>query len=93
MLLKAHHLAGCYRTPDFARDHYIYPLYVYQLPPSRVEQSQISLGANMIQDKTLRVLIAGGGIGGLSAAVALRLSGHEVEVKTNDLIPPILRQT
>ena len=29
----------------------------------------------------LRVLIIGGGIGGLSAAVALRRAGHEVEVR------------
>lgn len=31
--------------------------------------------------KGLRVAIAGGGIGGLAAAVALRLQGHEIEVK------------
>lgn len=34
----------------------------------------------MVQRKQLHVLIVGGGIGGLSAAVALRLQGHKVEV-------------
>lgn len=34
----------------------------------------------MTEAKPLRVLIAGGGIGGLAAAVAFRLQGHEVEV-------------
>jgi len=30
--------------------------------------------------KGLRILIAGGGIGGLAAAIALRTKGHHVEV-------------
>lgn len=32
--------------------------------------------------KPLKVLIAGGGIGGLSAAIFLRRAGHQVEVKS-----------
>lgn len=34
----------------------------------------------MIKENNLRILIVGGGIGGLSAAIALRLQGHQVEV-------------
>ncbi|KAJ4387129.1 hypothetical protein N0V93_007718 [Gnomoniopsis smithogilvyi] len=34
----------------------------------------------MSESKSLHVLIVGGGIGGLSAAIALRLQGHQVEV-------------
>ncbi|CAN8102484.1 unnamed protein product [Discula destructiva] len=34
----------------------------------------------MIESKPLRVLIVGGGIGGLAAAIALRLRGHVVQV-------------
>jgi 2-polyprenyl-6-methoxyphenol hydroxylase-like FAD-dependent oxidoreductase len=32
----------------------------------------------------LKVLIAGAGIGGLSAAIALRKAGHEVEVISHE---------
>lgn len=34
----------------------------------------------MPEPSRLRVLVAGGGIGGLTAAIALRQQGHEVEV-------------
>lgn len=34
----------------------------------------------MAQDRPLKVLVIGAGIGGLSAAIALRQQGHEVEV-------------
>lgn len=38
----------------------------------------------------LRVLVAGGGIGGLTAAVALRQQGHDVEVsKSNPMISSV----
>lgn len=32
------------------------------------------------EDRPLKVLVAGGGIGGLSAAIFLRQAGHTVEV-------------
>lgn len=41
----------------------------------------------MVQPQRLRVLVVGGGIGGLSAAVALRLQGHEVEVTYKRTLP------
>ncbi|KAF3767106.1 FAD/NAD(P)-binding domain-containing protein, partial [Cryphonectria parasitica EP155] len=34
----------------------------------------------MTQTDPLRILVVGGGIGGLSASIALRLQGHEVEI-------------
>lgn len=37
--------------------------------------------SRMVQKQRLRVHIAGGGIGGLAAAVALRSQGHKVEVR------------
>lgn len=43
--------------------------------------------------RPLKVLIAGGGIGGLSAAIALRQAGHIVEVRITSLyIPSFLTQ-
>jgi len=36
--------------------------------------------SNIVTDRRLRVIVAGGGIGGLSAAIALRRRGHEVVV-------------
>ena len=33
-------------------------------------------------DKGLKILIAGAGIGGLTAAIALRRQGHHVHVRT-----------
>lgn len=35
----------------------------------------------MAHSKNLKVLVIGGGIGGLSAAISLRQHGHEVEVR------------
>jgi glycine/D-amino acid oxidase-like deaminating enzyme len=41
-----------------------------------------SSGVISEDERPLKVLIAGGGIGGLSAAIFLRREGHQVEVRT-----------
>jgi monoamine oxidase len=39
-------------------------------------------GTSTGDERPLKILIAGGGIGGLSAAIFLRRAGHEVHVST-----------
>lgn len=40
----------------------------------------MTTGSNILTNRPLRVLVVGGGIGGLSAAIALRRQGHEIVV-------------
>lgn len=40
----------------------------------------IKIGANGVANRPLEILVVGAGIGGLTAAIALRNQGHNVQV-------------
>jgi 2-polyprenyl-6-methoxyphenol hydroxylase-like FAD-dependent oxidoreductase len=55
--------------------------------------STLTNGSHRSKPPPLKVIIAGAGIGGLAAAIALRQQGHEVHVSCQPTTPSALAET